>query len=129
MKVISATSEEKETSAQATAVASVGDINVTVNIPPPSVVVSVPSGEIEATLVLAIVAAESLHGEAQVRLDAGHAFDADRRICVIDARSEVGRDLNRLFIGFVQREFGEDAFQVERVDPTAPAVGSQRGDR
>ena len=40
MKVISATPEEKETSAQATAVASVGDINVTVNMPPPSVVVA-----------------------------------------------------------------------------------------
>jgi hypothetical protein len=26
--------------------------------------------------------------------------------------------LNRLFVGFVRREFGKDAFQVERVDAT-----------
>jgi hypothetical protein len=77
---------------------------------------SVPSGELEATLVLAILATESLHGVSQVRLDAAHAFDADRRICIIDARSEVGRDLNRLFVGFVTREFGDSAFEVRRVD-------------
>jgi hypothetical protein len=87
---------------------------------------SVPSEELEATLVLAILATESLHGASQVRLDAAHAFDTDRRICTIDARSEVGRDLNRLFIGFVAREFGDAAFEVRRVDGVAqePVVES-----
>ncbi len=75
----------------------------------------VPIDDIEESLVLAIMAAESLHGESQVRLDAGHFFDSEQRACVIDAGSDVGRDLNRLFIGFLRREFGEDAFQVRRV--------------
>ncbi|GIW55531.1 MAG: hypothetical protein KatS3mg082_1935 [Nitrospiraceae bacterium] len=75
----------------------------------------VPLEEIEATLLLALWGAESLHGEIQVRLDAAHFLDADRRACVIDAGTPVGRDVNRLFIGFVQREFGNDAFRVERV--------------
>jgi hypothetical protein len=69
--------------------------------------------EIEASLLLAIMATESLHGQTQVRLDAGHSLDAQRRILVIDAATAVGRDLNRLFIGFVSREFGQDSFQVE----------------
>jgi hypothetical protein len=72
--------------------------------------------EIEASLVLAIFAVESLHGEAQVRLDAAHFLDRDRRACVIDAGTAVGQDLNRLFVGFVRREFGEDSFRVERLD-------------
>ncbi|MBI1900550.1 MAG: hypothetical protein HYS13_05485 [Planctomycetia bacterium] len=76
----------------------------------------VPTEEIEASLLLAGMAAESLHGEAQVRLDAAHYLDPDRRACVIDAGTPVGRDLNRLFVGFVSREFGPDAFRVERVD-------------
>lgn len=76
----------------------------------------VPVEEIEATLLLAIWGAESLHGESQVRLDAGHFLDSDRRACVIDAGTSVGRDVNRLFVGFVRREFGEGAFEVERVD-------------
>lgn len=76
----------------------------------------VPLDEIEATLVLAIMGVESLHGEAQVRLDAAHFFDILRRACVIDAGTPVGRDLNRLFVGFVRREFGVDAFTVERID-------------
>jgi hypothetical protein len=72
--------------------------------------------DIESTLLLAIWGAESLHGEAQTRLDATHFLDRDRRACVIDAGTPVGRDINRLFIGFVRREFGEDAFKVQRVD-------------
>jgi len=81
----------------------------------------VPVEEIEATLLLALWGAESLYGEAQVRLDATHFLDSDRRACVIDASTPVGRDVNRLFVGFVRREFGQDAFRVERVD----AVPSQ----
>jgi hypothetical protein len=75
----------------------------------------VPIGEVEETLLLAVIAAESLHGESQARLDIGHAFSAETRTCVIDATTEVGRDFNRLFIGFISREFGRSAFQVERV--------------
>lgn len=77
---------------------------------------SIPKGDLEGSLVLAIVGTESLHGEAQTRLDAGHVFDAQRRTVVIDSGTAVGQDLNRLFVNFIRREFGEDAFQVERVD-------------
>jgi hypothetical protein len=76
----------------------------------------VPVEDIEATLLLALWGAESLHGEAQVRLDAAHFLDASRRAAVLDARSPVGRDVNRLFVGFIRREFGEGGFQVSRVD-------------
>ena len=77
----------------------------------------VPAEEAEATLVLSILAVEALHGEAQARLDAGHAFDAERRTVVIDASTAVGRDFNRLFLGFLSREFGPGSFRVERVPP------------
>src|SRR3954451_25079348 len=79
----------------------------------------VPPQEVEASMLLAVFAVESLHGEVQVRLDAAHSFDPDGRSCVIDAGTAVGRDLNRVFIGFLRREFGEDAFRVERVDSAA----------
>jgi hypothetical protein len=80
--------------------------------------------EVEASLVLALFAVESLHGEAQVRLDAAHAFVAQRRACVLDAATDVGRDLNRIFVGFLRREFGEAAFQVERLSAAAAPVGA-----
>jgi hypothetical protein len=76
----------------------------------------VPVEDIEATLLLALWGAESLHGESQVRIDAAHFLDPDRRACIIDAGTPVGQDVNRLFVGFVRREFGDDAFRVERVD-------------
>lgn len=86
--------------------------------------VDVPLEDVEASLLLAVLATESLHGETQVRLDAAHYFDRDRRACVIDAGTTVGRDVNRLFVGFLRREFGEDVFRVERVSSTASAVAA-----
>jgi hypothetical protein len=74
----------------------------------------VPIEEVESSLLLAILAAEGLHGEADVRLDAAHHLDAEARACVIDAGTPVGRDLNKLFVNFLRREFGPDAFHVER---------------
>jgi hypothetical protein len=76
----------------------------------------VPIEEVEASLLLAVLATESLHGEAQTRLDVAHYLDPTKRACVIDAGTPVGRDLNRLFTGFLNREFGADVFVVERVD-------------
>jgi hypothetical protein len=75
----------------------------------------VPPEDIDAALLLAIWGCEALHGEAPTRLDAAHYLDPDRRACVIDAGTPVGRDLNRLFVGFIGREVGADAFQIERL--------------
>ena len=46
--------------------------------------------EVQASLLLALFAVESLHGKAQVRLDAGHAFDAEQRRFVVDAQNSSG---------------------------------------
>ncbi len=82
-----------------------------------------PLEEVEAALVLALVATEALHGEAQVRLDAAHHLDAERRVLVIDGTTAVGLDLNKLFWSFAAGEFGEGAFRVERLaaEPVAAA--------
>lgn len=80
----------------------------------------IPAAEAEATFVLSLFAVEALHGESQTRLDAGHAFDAKLRTIVIDAGTPVGRDLNRVFIGLMTREFGPGSFRVERVQKHAP---------
>ena len=76
---------------------------------------SVEFADVEAAFVLAVFAAESLHGEALVRLEAAHAMDATTSSCVIDAGTIVGQELNRLFVGFLNREFGPDAFRIERM--------------
>jgi hypothetical protein len=86
----------------------------------------VPAAEIESTLVLAFLAIEGLHCASEARLDAGHAFDARRRHCVLDAGTPVGRDLCRIFTGFASREFGDDNFRVERIDRPAPTEPAKR---
>src|SRR5689334_9254187 len=79
----------------------------------------IPVEEVEATLLLSVFAVEALHGESQTRLDAGRAVDRPTRAVVIDASTPVGRDLNRVFLGFLTREFGPDSFTVERVPRAA----------
>ena len=80
--------------------------------------------EVEASLLLALWATESLHGESNCRLEAGYALDAERRACVVDADSQAGKDLNRIFVGFLEREFGADAFRVERCTSPTGDVGT-----
>ncbi|MDY3563389.1 hypothetical protein R5W23_004892 [Gemmata sp. JC673] len=83
---------------------------------------AIPVAEVETTLLLSVFGVEALHGESQTRLDAGHAFDARARTVAIDASTPVGRDLNRLFVGFLTREFGSGGFRVERIEhPPEPA--------
>lgn len=69
----------------------------------------------EEMLLLALLGTESIHGAAQTRLDVAHSVDEEERAFVIDAATEVGIDLNRLFTGFLLREFGQDSFRVQRL--------------
>ncbi|MCK4415102.1 MAG: hypothetical protein KAY32_16340 [Candidatus Eisenbacteria sp.] len=85
---------------------------------------AVPSKEIEETLLLAVLAAEGLHGQSRVRLDATYYFDQEKHACVIDSGSDVGRDICRMFTGFAIREFGEAAFSVCRAN-SVPEAGTE----
>ena len=84
----------------------------------------VPIRDIEESLLLAVLAAESLHGRSLVRLDASFYLDSHKRSCVVDAATEVGRAIARIFTGFLTREFGEEAFKVERVGD-GPTIGPE----
>jgi hypothetical protein len=75
---------------------------------------TVPPDEIRTSLHLAALAAEGVYGQAQVRLDAGYAIDEKARTCVVDATTAVGQTVAQIFTGLLTREFGEEAFEVER---------------
>lgn len=88
----------------------------------------VPLEEAEATLHLAIIAAESLFGTARVRMDGAYLMDERLRVCVVDASSEIGQAICRIFTGFLLREFGEHTFEVRRtfqpIIPRAATAGA-----
>ena len=75
---------------------------------------AVPMGDVESTLHLARLAVASLHGDDRVRLQAETEVDRTRRICRIETTREVGQALALIFGGYVRREFGDDAVQIER---------------
>jgi len=74
--------------------------------------------EVRDSLFLAVFSAEGIHGRAQVRLDAAFCLDEKKRACVVYGATPAGRTVARVFTELLTREFGEDAFTVERVvDP------------
>ena len=75
---------------------------------------TVPPRDIEDTLLLALMAVESLHGRARLRMDGGYAFDKEQRLCEIDASSKVGADLAEIFTGYATREYGDDAMTIQQ---------------
>jgi hypothetical protein len=84
----------------------------------------VPFTEVLATLDLAMIAVESLHGEARARMDARFARRPVARTLVIDASTHVGQALNQVFVGYARREFGETSFTVTRC-PEVPASSTK----
>jgi hypothetical protein len=80
--------------------------------------------EVEGSIVLALLATESLHGECEVQLTAPHFLDKGRRACIVDATSSVGGDFNRLLLGFLRREFGPLAFRVHILDGSQQSVAT-----
>lgn len=75
----------------------------------------VPFPRVEESLALSVLTAESLHGSPQVRLDASFCVDREKHACIVDAGTEVGCDIARIFTGYLTREFGEGAFKVKRL--------------
>jgi len=76
---------------------------------------SVEMSEITDTLLLAVAAAEALHGRAKVNLDASFELSESERICRIGADNEVGKDIAKIFTEYLSLEIGEGAFVVEQV--------------
>mgnify|MGYP001339428098 CR=1 FL=1 len=72
--------------------------------------------EAEKTLLLATLAAEGLHGESRVRMDARYALDQALFTIVVDTSTIVGEDIASIFTAFVAKELGQNKFFVQRLD-------------
>ena len=70
----------------------------------------------EKTLLLAMVAAEGLHGEARVRMDAPYIVDKDLNTITVGTSTVVGEDIASIFTAFLIKELGQNKFLVRRLD-------------
>jgi hypothetical protein len=90
----------------------------------------VPIEEAETSLIMAIIAAEALHGQPAVRLSMRYLFGEEKRVCVIDGDNDVARQVVMIFTQFLIHQFGEDAFQItqparERSAAPAPVTEAE----
>jgi hypothetical protein len=72
----------------------------------------VPLPEAEATLRLAMLAVQSLHGADRMQLELHVRVERAERRVVVDTATEVGRTLAVIFSGYARREFGDSAVRV-----------------
>ncbi|MEE9368720.1 MAG: hypothetical protein V3V05_07630 [Pontiella sp.] len=74
----------------------------------------VPSQEMEDTFMLALLAVESLYGHSRVRMESRFKVDKENRTCLIEAMTQIGSDLAKIFTGFSTKEYGERAVMIDR---------------
>jgi hypothetical protein len=77
--------------------------------------------EAEMTLLLALLAAEGLHGESRVRMDAAYAVDKDLFSIAVDTSTAVGDDIANIFTAFIAKELGQNKFFVRRLEQEGQA--------
>jgi hypothetical protein len=71
--------------------------------------------KIEETLILSIIAVESLYGRSRVRLEVPFLMDAKSRMCVIDATAKPSKAFCRIFTGYLVAEFSPEMIKMRRV--------------
>lgn len=76
-------------------------------------------GQVEETLLLATMAAEGLHGRSRIQLDAAFRCDTKARTALVDASTEVGSAIARIFTALLSTTIGEPAFSVARENKEA----------
>lgn len=77
--------------------------------------------DVEEALLLAAAAAEGLHGRSRLQLEASFRCDPAAQTAEIEAGSEVGESLARIFTGLLTTTIGEPAFSVARGSKEANA--------
>jgi hypothetical protein len=70
--------------------------------------------EAHGTFLLALVALESLHGKAAVRMDCRFRSDPSAKLFHINSDTDIGNDLAKLFTGFAINAYGYDAVRIRR---------------
>jgi len=78
--------------------------------------------DVEQILALSVIPVESIHGESAMLVDGRFAVNKRRRTCLIDAESQLGNDLARVFTGFLNAKAG-GSFRVDFGE-----TGEQLGD-
>lgn len=75
-----------------------------------------PVGMVDFHLMTAARATESLYGRNAVRLDGAARISPKSHTVTIDAETEVGIDLAKIFMGFMTSDFGEKSFIVTKTE-------------
>ena len=71
---------------------------------------------VKDSLLISIMAVESLYGRSRINLEARFRLEKVNRVCIIDVGTLIGETIARVFTGLLIREFGEQAFKVERME-------------
>jgi len=77
---------------------------------------------VKDSLLLSIMATESLYGRSRINLEARFRLENTSRVCIIEVGTQIGETIACVFTGFLIREFGEQAFKVEKRETTLEVI-------
>jgi len=80
--------------------------------------------DVEDSLLLAVLAVESLEGRSRLKLAAKVSVNRLARSAEVSADTDVGESIARIFTGFLSKQFGDKAFRVERAVSSIEAESS-----
>ena len=75
---------------------------------------SVSLDGIEKALAISVIAVEAIYGEAAMRIDGVFGVDRRSRTCTIDRETDLGRDLAKVFTGFLRLSMNPGRYEVEQ---------------
>jgi len=75
---------------------------------------SVNMAKVEYALLMAVVAAEGIHGRSRVSLEADFNTNQAVRTCIVNANNQVGVDIAKVFTEFLNLEIGQDTYRITR---------------
>jgi site-specific DNA-adenine methylase len=75
---------------------------------------SADMAKVENSLLMAVIAAEGIHGRSKVNLDARFNTSLDDRRSQVNADNSVGEDIAKVFTEFLNLEIGEYSFRISK---------------
>ena len=83
---------------------------------------------VENALLMAVIAAEGIHGRSRVNLEANFNTNQAVRTCLVNADNQVGEDIAKVFTEFLNLDIGEDTYRITRNKASGSEFVGENGD-
>ena len=81
--------------------------------------------KVEEVMLMAVAAIEGIHGRSRVQYDATYGINHGTRICLVNADNQIGVDLTKVLVEFLNLEVGRYEYRIRRVRGSARSLSGE----